>query len=435
MVITPPLAARLGLAAPLWPVTGDYLDARLYALDEVNTNFVLVVRLQRDVLDRYPIDAATRSQLATVVERGNMLAIGAVTPDSAPSFISEPVRGSFVLNQTLLGGLVFGPAAAAIVGDEGGGAGATAAWLAVTGGMFFTAARLTQSTTVSRAQNHLSWHSARRGAAAANLALFAIAGDDIEDEKAVAFAILAGGIAGDVLGFQIAKPITDAEAHGTSHGSTVTASIAAGLVGASGLIEDNEGAARVAAVGVIAAGALGYPLGLRYVRTAPYRVTAGDVGTLVPAELLAMTAVATLIPRGTWEDNTKVAVGALTAGFMTGAIMGDRLLVRRFDHTEAEARLMMYGTAAGALVGVALPVLANAREPNPYFAAVTIGGVLGAALTNNFIKPAPASQRLGLATGTTRSSPARFGVKLTPESALLAGLGQRGNHSLLSISF
>ena len=34
LAITPPLAARLGLASPAWPVTGDYLDARLYAIDD-----------------------------------------------------------------------------------------------------------------------------------------------------------------------------------------------------------------------------------------------------------------------------------------------------------------------------------------------------------------------------------------------------------------
>ena len=32
--ITPPMAARLGLAAPAWPVTGDFLDARLYEIGD-----------------------------------------------------------------------------------------------------------------------------------------------------------------------------------------------------------------------------------------------------------------------------------------------------------------------------------------------------------------------------------------------------------------
>ena len=52
------------------------------------------------------------------------------------------------------------------------------------------AANLTQNTTVSRAQNHLSWHSARRGAIAADLALIAATGDE-GDEKATAGVLLA----------------------------------------------------------------------------------------------------------------------------------------------------------------------------------------------------------------------------------------------------
>ncbi|MBC7670793.1 MAG: hypothetical protein H7247_00105, partial [Polaromonas sp.] len=55
--VTPPLAARLGLSAPLWPVSGDYLDARLYALDDASGGYVLVVRRQREVLERYGVDS------------------------------------------------------------------------------------------------------------------------------------------------------------------------------------------------------------------------------------------------------------------------------------------------------------------------------------------------------------------------------------------
>ena len=116
-VITPPLAARLGLSAPVWPVTGDYLDARLYAIDDASSAFVLVVRRQREVLERYPMDAGRRLELATAIDRGNSLVSARGGPDVVPTFISEPVRGTYVVNQTLLGGLLFGPAAATLV-DE-----------------------------------------------------------------------------------------------------------------------------------------------------------------------------------------------------------------------------------------------------------------------------------------------------------------------------
>ncbi len=438
-VITAPLAARLGLSAPAWPVTGDYLDARLYALDDASSSFVLVVRRQRELLERYSIDAATRRQLAAVVARGSLLAAGTTTPDAAPTYISEPVRGSFVLNQTLLGGVLFAPAASYLVSNDGdNGAAAFATYLAVTGGTFFTAASLTQSTTVSRAQNHLSWHSARRGAIAANLTLFALAGEGPSD-KAVALSLLAGGIVGDVIGFQVGKPMTDAEAHGTSHGSTVTAALMGGIAGTAGLLDDvvgAEGRNRLAAALVVGAGAVGYPLGLRYVRGAPYRVTAGDVGTLVPAELLALAALATVIPEDAWGDNPKVVSGILTAGFLGGAILGDRFLVRPFDHTEAEARLLMYGTAAGALVGIAVPVLADARNSNVYFGAVTVGGLIGAALTTNFMKPASANLGVGsLPRGEDGVARSRFDVRFVPEGALMASMKQRGTHPVMSITF
>ena len=432
-VITPPLAARLALAPPVWNVTGDYIDARLYALDEASTSFVLVVRRQREVLERYPLDLAQRRALGTAVDRGGLDMRAGVTADALPTYISEPVRGSFVLNQTLLGALVFGPAAAALVADP---AGSTAAYLAVTGGAFFIAASLTQNTTVSRAQNHLSWHSARRGAIAADLALIAATGDDA-DEKATAGALLAGGIAGDLIGFGLGKPMTDAEAHGTSHGSTVTAALAGGVLGSFGVFDYNEGSARAGLLGIIGAGAVGYPLGLRYVRGAPYRVTAGDVGTMVTSEFLGMGAVATLIPQDTWEDHPHLSAALVTGGFALGALAADRFLVRPFDHTEAEARLLQYGAVAGGLIGIALPVLANANNPNVYFGTATLGGIIGAALTTSYMKPEAA--RVGLGREPSRrvgeKPSSRFDVRLAPEGAVLAGLGQKGNHSILSVTF
>lgn len=73
-VITPPLAARLGLQPPLWPVTGDYVDARLYVSGDSARSFVLVVRRPHDVMERYPVGAALRTELAVAVARGDALA-------------------------------------------------------------------------------------------------------------------------------------------------------------------------------------------------------------------------------------------------------------------------------------------------------------------------------------------------------------------------
>jgi hypothetical protein len=429
-VITPPLAARLGLAAPVWPVSGDYLDARLYTLDDSSRSFVLVVRRQREVLERYPLTASQRGELAAAIAHGAEWARTTAGADASPIVVSEPVRGTFVVNQTFLGGILFGPAAATIVADP---AGSTAIYLAVFGGTFFYAADLTRTSSVSRAQNHLSWHSARRGAGIANAALFALAGDGVSD-KAYAAATLIGGIAGDVVGFQLGKPMTDAEAHGTSHGSTVAGVLSAGLLGTGGVFTD-RGPARVGAALTVGAVALGYPLGLRYVRDASYRVTAGDVGTLVPSELLGMSAAAAFLPKHAADQ---AVFGALTAGFALGALLGDQLLVRPFDHTEAESRLFSVGTGAGALIGLAIPVLASTSDSHAIFGAMTIGGLLGAALTESLIMPRRAGTELGLGAREgveSARTASRVGVRFSPESVLMLGLGQPGRYSLLSLVF
>ncbi|MEP6621092.1 MAG: hypothetical protein ABJE47_17330 [bacterium] len=424
--ITPPLAARLGLSAPLWPASGDYLDVRLYAVGDSAGTFVLVVRRTHDVLERFPFTAAQQRDLAAAVNRGDALAHGGAGADVSSSYTSEPVRGSFVVNQTLLGALLFGPAAAAMVDN---GSGSTAAYLAVTGTTFFLAANMSKTSAISRAQNHLSWHSARRGAIAGELLAVTVSGDDPGGQY-LATAALLGGITGDVLGFVLAEPMTDAEAHGTSHGSTITAGLATGLLGAGGALNDHAGGKQVTTALIVAAGVAGYPLGLQYVRNASYRIAAGDVGTLVTTEFLGMSAAAALLPeRGA---STNVVAGLLTAGFALGALSGDALLVQPFDHSESDARLLQYGTFAGALVASALPVLAQSTNPHVIFGAATVGGILGAVLTEQLIEP----QRAGTGSGsvpTTKSS--RVDVRFAPESLVLAGLGLKGNHSLVSLTF
>ena len=427
-VVTPPLAARLGLSAPLWPVSGDYLDARLYALDDASGGYVLVVRRQREVLERYAVDSARRRDLAAAIDRGTTTDLARGGPDAIPTFISEPVRGSFVVNQTLLGALVFGPAASALVDDP---TGSVAAYLAVTGGAFFLAANMTTGSSVSRAQNHLSSHSALSGAIAADLLLYSLTGND--GGRGYAAATLVGGVAGDVLGFTLGEPMTDAEAHGTSHGSTVTAALALGLMGSSGMFERN-GAGRVGTALIVGAGALGYPLGLKYARSSPYRVTAGDVGTLVTTELLGMSAAAALLPN---SPNEKAVYAALTGGFALGAILGDQLLVRPYDHTESESRLVQVGAAAGALVALAVPVLARSNNTHLIFGAISVGGVLGTLLTEQLIAPQAAGKGIGMLRGgeATVGNNGGANLRFSPQSALLAGLGLKGNHSVVSFTF
>jgi hypothetical protein len=427
LAITPPLAARLGLAPPAWPVSGDYVDVRLYVRDDTSEAAVLVVRRAREVLDRYALAPAQRLELLAAVDRGVVAQRAAGGPDSIATHISDPVRGWFVANQTALGVALFGPFAAVLAGNAAGG---TAAYLAVAGGTFFVAADRARRSPVSNAANHLSWHGARQGAAAAGLAMAVLGGDDVDD-RGVAGAVLVGGILGDIAGYQAARAMTDAEAHGVSHGAFAGSAIAFGASVGADLWRD-EGSRRAAAALVLGAGVVGYPLGLRYARTRTYRVTAGDVGTLVAGELLGMSAVATFIPSDIDEERQVAAF--LAGGFALGAIAADRLIVRPFDYGEAESRLLQLGTAAGAVVGLAIPVLAESDNPQAIFGPATAGGILGAILTHRLIAPARARRPAALRTGA-RAGADRVSLRFTPQNLILARSGRRGIYPVLSASF
>jgi hypothetical protein len=428
--ITPPLAARLALSAPVWPVTGDYLEARLFAIGEAGDSYVVVVRRQRDAVDRYPLTGAQREALMLAVQRGNGAMLGMGSPDSTPTFISEPVRGQFVANQTALGSTLFGIPAALLTDDPAVGG---AVYLLVAGGTFFYSAAITQTTPVTRAQNHLSTYGAFSGAIGSYLGLVALGGGNL-DAKAYVAAVLFGGIAGDVIGFQMARPMTDAEAHGTSHGSTVTGLLTAGLLGSVGAYE-NDGTGRLAAAAIVAAGAAGYPLGLRYVRTAPYRVTAGDVGAMTTSELLGVGVAATLMPD---SPSSAAASAVLTAGYAAGAIIGDRYFVRRFDHTESDARLLGLGTSAGALMGLAIPSLSQSSSDRVRLGFATVGGILGAMITESIISPPRANpgDHNDRRTGALPTKPAsRVDLRFNPQALVMAGTGVKGSHSLVTIGF
>ena len=427
LAITPPLAARLGLAPPAWPVSGDYVDVRLYTVDDSSGAAVLVVRRPREVLERYPLAAAQRAELVAAVNRGVATQRAAGGPDSLATRISDPVRGWFVANQTALGVALFGPFAAALAGNAAGG---TAAYLAVAGGTFFIAADRARRSPVSNAANHLAWHGARHGAAAAGLTMAVLAGENVDDQ-AVAGAVLLGGVLGDIAGYQAARPMTDAEAHGVSHGAFSASAVAFGSSIAADLWRD-EGSRRAAAALVLGAGAVGYPLGLRYARTRGYRVTAGDVGTLVAGELLGMTTVATFIPQDI--DNERQVAAFLAGGYVLGAIAADRLIVRSFDYGEAESRLLQLGTVAGAVVGLAVPVLAESDNPQAIFGPATAGGILGAILTHRLLGPARARSAAAMRTGR-RPDGERLTLRFTPQNIVLARSGRPGIYPVLSATF
>ncbi|HEU5183338.1 MAG TPA: hypothetical protein VFU01_02145 [Gemmatimonadaceae bacterium] len=421
MTITPPLAARIALSPDVWPVTGDYEEARLYSSS--GGDYILAVRRRGGAIERYTITPDTREALRVAVTRG-MAVSGRPVSEEQPEIISEPARGAFVRNQMLIAALIYGPAAATFPEK---GSERTAAYLLVTGGTFFALMAASKNIGVTRAQNHLATDGAYRGSFIARGLAFAFDVDEDEEDAWAASALL-GGILGSLVGFQLGRGYTDSEARASTFGSTTLAATTAGMLGALGAFEGDDGGDRAAVGAIVAAGLLGYPLGVRYPRRASYRVTAGDVMVLLPAGLVGAGLAAT--PVANSDDR---AVGALiTAGYLTGVLVGDRLLVRRYDFTESEARLTQLGTLAGALMGLGVAVMTDPSDPVA-IGLIAAGGLGGLTLTVGIADPQRGGARTGMRFAPRGRREAR--VELDPMSLANALARVRGQHSLLRVRF
>ena len=421
MTITPPLAARIALSPDVWPVTGDYEEARLY--ESSAGGYVLAVHRRGGTIERHVITPDAREALRFAVSRG-MAVAGRPVSEERPELISEPARGAFVRNQMLIAALIYGPAAATLPEEPSQ---RTAAYLLVTGGTFFAIMAASKNLAVTRAQNHLATDGAYRGAFMARGLAFATALDE-DDDDAWAASALVGGIVGSIAGFRLGRGYTDSEARAATFGSTTIGGTTAGLLGAFGAFEGDEDTERVAVGAIVAMGLLGYPLGVRYPRNASYRVTAGDVMTLLPAGLVGAALAASPVA----NSDDRVINAVVTAGYLTGVLVGDRLLVRPHDFTESEARLAQLGTLAGGLIGLSLVALAGIDE-TAAFALVGVGGLAGMALTVGITDPQPGGARTGMRVEPTGRREAR--VELEPMSIAHALARMPGRHSLLRIRF
>jgi hypothetical protein len=91
-------------------------------------------------------------------------------------------------------------------------------------------------------------------------------------------------------------------------------------------------------------------------------------------------------------------------------------------------------------MGLALPVLAQTDNSHVLFGTATIGGILGAVVSQGLLAPHRATTAdRGDAPGRTGAGREgrrpRVDVRFAPEGVLLAGAGRRGQHSILSLSF
>jgi hypothetical protein len=445
VAITPSIAARLQLQPPAWRITGDYRDARLFALG--NEGYVIVVTRRSGVVERYSITREDReylrvrtstlpADLREQVERevGRQAESLGEGMRRAGRTVSRQARNAFVRDQLLLGLGVYGPSFAVAITDNDAAAGA--AYLLAAGTTFFGALEVTRSMNVTSAMQHLSTHAAVRGGAVGGGLAYAITGRDDDvvfpgggvdegdvNDDAIGAGIFLGSVGGAAAGLLLGRGIGEGEAQAAGFGSDFLASATLGAFFMADADAGDRFLSREQAAGIAVAFIAGYPLGAAYARAARYNVTAGDAYTLYISTALGVAAATPFIIDGDPGDQTVAAV--LTLGGLAGAVAGDRFLVRRFDHSRGDGWLVGLGAVAGGLMGAGLYTLINPDSDNDAipWALLAGGGVAGVALAERYIG----------ADGDAGRSASRF--RFTPGGLGLAAAGVHGRHPVLSFTF
>lgn len=423
MAVTPVLATRLRLDATAWPITGDYREARLYAMKPAG-GYVLVVQRATGALERTTFSDVERNALRDAIDAG-MSASGRPTGESGSTIVSEPAGFAFARDQTVLGLWLYGPLAASLVDD---GTSASAAYLLVAGGSFFASYAAAQSQPFTRAQNDLAAHLAVDGAAMAGLISYAADNNYDKPERGLT---LAAAVTGTIVGASLGRSLTDAESHAASAGVMMTGLTGWGISAALGA----EGRAQAAVAA--GSGIIGYGIGLAYPRNASYTVTAGDVNAVYTTALLGAGVGGTLIGDANPSDQMVAAVA--TPAYLIGAWAGDRLIAKRFDLTMAQGRILQVGAVAGSLMGLALPVLSQSGDVALNLGFATAGGIIGTAVTLQTMAP----RRAGLSGSETGASRldrgrvgARDGLRIDIAPALVGALsGAPGKYSIVHWTF
>ena len=415
-VMTPFLADKAALRPPWWPVAGEFTDARLFTVND--STYVLAVTRRTGVVERYSLSGADRDAIRAVVSRLPRDVILA----------RADARNAFVRGQTLLGLVAYGPTFAGAVGNNA--AGRTAGYLVVAGGTFFAASEISRRMLVSRPQADLSFNLGHNGALAGWAAMYLLHASN-QSQSGGAFI---GGLAGAGLALRVARGMTEPDAIGAAFGSDVSALIgwgtaetlkgtsrctqlANGTIDCAGRIPDRA----VVAI-VLGSGLIGYPLGVLYPRNAAYNVTAGDIQTLWPSTILgALTANAFVGSKA----RTSTVAAALTGGGLAGMVLGDRFLVRRFDHSRVDGGRVTLGALAGGLVGAGIAALTDTRNPSARLASglAAAGGVAGIMVTERYLDPSPDIGRPAMR------------LTFDPASIFLIAARTPGNHSLLNVRF
>ncbi len=382
MEMTPSLAARYSLGGLSgWHITGDYSKARLYTTND--SSFVIIVTRRDGATERYDLSRIEVEEIRGRIGGGPGTGGNAGGFGQSPSVAGDRhARNMFVRNQVLLGLLVYGPFAARASSDESSVRMGT--YLIVAGSTFLAATQL--SGDITGPEVRLSTSGAIHGAASGAALAYAFHGEG----KSQAFSAAVGGIAGTLIGVYSGGSMTESEAAGAGFGSDIGIVTALGVIGTiNGEHYPSRISPRTRDGLLVAAGLIGYPIGVLYPRNANYSVTPGDISTLWVTGGLGALASSSFIANGNPRNGTVAA--ALTGGFILGTMAGDRLLVQRRDFAEGDATILGLGSIAGAalLGGVYLISDPDHHHPALGTSVATVGGIAGLAAAQQFIKPAP----------------------------------------------
>jgi hypothetical protein len=419
MAITPAVALRLKLTAPVWPVTGEYQEARLFAVSPGDA-FTLVVHRPSGASDRFTLSPSDRDALRSAIDAA-MSATGRPSAEFGADLVSEPAGNRLAIRLTTLAAVAYGPLAASLT-DSPEGAGA--AWLLTTGLTFFASYQAAQSKGITRAQSDLAGDLGLATGGGALLLGYSATGNADRGVRAVA---LGGAVVGTLVGGASAAKLSDAEVHGAMLGLRMGGAL--GLATSSLLAGNNRDGRSVAAASAVGM-AIGYPLGLMYPRRASYLVTAGDAEAMATSGLIgAAWAAATL------GDNNPGGprVGAtLGIGYLVGGLVGSQVFARQFDLTRSQSTVLDVGAVAGALVGLAIPVLSDNANNAVTWASAAGGATLGVALLAGSF---PLASKVGAPVAGRLRRLGRAQVSVSPLSAIAFAGQTPGQYSLMNVRF
>lgn len=303
-----------------------------------------------DTARRVPMPPATRPAPAPAVR------------DTGAVVVRTLLRSTFVRRQALLGVVLYGPSFAMTVADKP--VPATAAYLVMAGGSFFAAAEIARDMHITEGMELLATVAPLQGGAIGAALQYAATG-----KKDVAPGVFFGSILGTTGALTLGRRLTTGAAMASVAGADIAALLAMGTMYA---FDEHYTRDRTRA-GVSAGAAIaGLQLGAMYATYATYNITAGDVQAMWISSLIGAAGGGAFVANG--HPGHQTTTLSFMGGAAAGLVAGDRLLVRRFDHSRGDAAVVGAGAVAGALMGSGIAVIIGSSAR---FNAATAG--LGAA--------------------------------------------------------